>query len=66
MNPLIIEKKRFLGDAQMFGNFKRDRTPFVLTSDMAYVINGGDKPSHKFQHFVDLCCQVNFSLVVST
>ena len=41
----------------MFGNFKRDRTPFVLTSDMAYVINGGDKPSAKFHHFVDLCCQ---------
>ena len=70
---------KFLGDAQMFGNFKRwvlsslflivqtnllnygfkiffrDRTPFVLTSDMAYVINGGDKPSAKFHHFVDLC-----------
>jgi len=34
----------------------RDRTPFVLTSDMAYVINGGDKPSAKFHHFIDLCC----------
>lgn len=34
----------------------RDRTPFVLTSDMAYVINGGDKPTAKFHHFVDMCC----------
>lgn len=24
---------------------------------MAYVINGGDKPSEKFHKFVDLCCQ---------
>ena len=53
--PLDVGK--VLGDAQMFGNFKRDRAPFVLTSDMAYVINGGDRPSEKFHKFVDLCCQ---------
>jgi phosphatidylinositol-4-phosphate 3-kinase len=35
---------------------KRDRSPFVLTPDMVYVINGGEKPSYKFQRFVDLCC----------
>ena len=35
----------------------RDRVPFVLTSDMVYVINGGDRPSMQFQEFVDLCCQ---------
>ena len=29
----------------------------MLTSDMAYVINGGDKPTAKFHHFVDLCCK---------
>ncbi|XP_054714690.1 phosphatidylinositol 4-phosphate 3-kinase C2 domain-containing subunit alpha-like [Uloborus diversus] len=52
-----IDFGKFLGDSQMFGNIKRDRTPFVLTSDMAYVINGGDKPSKKFQYFIDLCCQ---------
>lgn len=57
-----IDFGKFLGDAQMFGNFKRDRTPFVLTSDMAYVINGGDRPSTQFHHFVDLCCQA-FNIV---
>ncbi|MEQ2213190.1 hypothetical protein XENOCAPTIV_010964, partial [Xenoophorus captivus] len=34
-----------------------DRAPFVLTSDMAYVINGGERPTSRFQLFVDLCCQ---------
>lgn len=40
----------------------RDRTPFVLTSDMAYVINGGDKASARFHYFVDLCAQA-FNIV---
>lgn len=29
---------------------------------MVYVINGGDKPSTKFQHFVDTCVQA-FNIV---
>ncbi|ELT97555.1 hypothetical protein CAPTEDRAFT_183515 [Capitella teleta] len=52
-----IDFSKFLGDSQMFGNFKRDRVPFVLTSDMAYVINGGDRQSSHFQSFVDQCCR---------
>jgi len=50
-----IDFGKFLGDSQMMGNIKRDRTPFVLTADMAYVINGGDRPSKKFQTFIELC-----------
>lgn len=50
-----IDFGKFLGDAQMMGSIKRDRTPFVLTADMAYVINGGDRPSKKFQTFIELC-----------
>ncbi|XP_011404735.1 PREDICTED: phosphatidylinositol 4-phosphate 3-kinase C2 domain-containing subunit beta-like [Amphimedon queenslandica] len=51
-----IDFGRILGNAQMFGSIKRDRVPFVLTPDMAYVINAGDKPSIRFQKFTDLCC----------
>lgn len=41
----------------MIGGIKRDRVPFVLTSDMVYVINNGEKATIKFQNFIDLCCQ---------
>ena len=54
----MLDYGKFLGDHQMIGSFKRDRSPFVLTPDMAYVINGCEKkPSEKFQDFVDLCCK---------
>ena len=54
----IIDFGKFLGDHQMVGNFKRDRSPFVLTQDMIYVINGCEKkPTQRFHEFVDLCCK---------
>lgn len=52
-----IDFSKFLGDVQTFGKIKRDRAPFVFTSDMAYVINGGDKHTERFQQFIDLCCE---------
>ncbi len=52
-----IDFCKFLGDAERFGSFRRDRSPFVLSPDMVYVINGGHKPTQKFHDFVDLCCK---------
>ena len=54
-----IDFGKFLGDFQMFaGNIKRDRTPFVLTKDMVYVINGfNSDPTERFHNFVDFCCK---------
>ena len=52
-----IDFGKLLGHAQMFGTIKRDRVPFVLTSDMAYVINGGESQTPRFQvgaMFIDL------------
>ncbi|PRP82087.1 hypothetical protein PROFUN_03777 [Planoprotostelium fungivorum] len=50
-----IDFGKFLGNAQMFLNIKRDRAPFVFTPDMAYVMGGIG--SENFQTFVTLCCQ---------
>ncbi|TRY73729.1 hypothetical protein TCAL_06692 [Tigriopus californicus] len=53
-----IDFGKFFGEAELFINFKRDRTPFVLSQDMAYVINGGEeKPAQMFQDFMNLCCK---------
>jgi phosphatidylinositol-4-phosphate 3-kinase len=50
-----IDFGKFLGNAQMFLNIKRDRAPFVFTPDMAYVMGGTN--SEQFQLFTELCCK---------
>ena len=51
----------------MIGNFNRDRSPFVLTPDMVFVINGCEKkPSEKFHEFVDLCCKGIYLNLIET
>ncbi|TMS36679.1 hypothetical protein L596_003781 [Steinernema carpocapsae] len=53
-----IDFGKYMGDWQMAAGFKRDRVPFIFTSDMAYVINGGSQQStEQYQNFVDNCCK---------
>ncbi|KAI0980476.1 hypothetical protein GJ496_002882 [Pomphorhynchus laevis] len=50
-----IDFGKYLGNSEKFGNFKRDRTAFVFTTDMAYVIFGKNQSSKRYQSFVNTC-----------
>ncbi|PIC20764.1 hypothetical protein B9Z55_025844 [Caenorhabditis nigoni] len=52
-----IDFGKYMGDWQMAAGFRRDRVPFVFTTEMFYVINGGKSPTQQYQLFIDYCCQ---------
>jgi phosphatidylinositol kinase/protein kinase (PI-3 family) len=49
-----IDFGRFLGNIQMWKNFKRERAPFVLSPEYAFVMGGRESETFS-QVFVSLC-----------
>ena len=53
-NLFHIDFGHILGNAEKWKGFKRDRAPFVLTPEFAYVMGGKDSPA--FAVFSDVAC----------